>query len=125
MGRQRYTIGEKKNIEREAKKASLRSVAINYNVNRRCIRDWVHQYNAGAFDEESPSRFRLGGGGRRVACEELDSLLIAEVREVRSKYLRVAAGSWRWRQRSSRRWQSSPASLSRMVGLNVFFIDTI
>ena len=64
-------------------------MAINYNVNRCCIRDWVHQDNAGAFDEESPSRFRLGWGGHRVACEELDSLLIAEVREVRSKHLRV------------------------------------
>ena len=79
MGRQRYTIGEKKKIAREAKKASLLSVAIKYNVDRRRIRDWVHQDNAGAFDEESPSRFRLGGGGRRASCEELDSLLIAEV----------------------------------------------
>ena len=91
MGRQRYTIGEKKKIAREAKKASLRSMAVKYNVYRRCIRDWVHQENAGAFDEESPSRFRLSGGGRRVACEELDSLLIAKVREVRSKHLRVTS----------------------------------
>ena len=52
--RQRYTIGEKKKIAREAKKASLRSVAVKYNVDRRCIRDWVNQDNAGAFDEESP-----------------------------------------------------------------------
>uniref|UniRef100_M4B9C3 HTH psq-type domain-containing protein n=1 Tax=Hyaloperonospora arabidopsidis (strain Emoy2) TaxID=559515 RepID=M4B9C3_HYAAE len=89
MGRQRYTIGEKKKIAREAKKASLRSVAVKYNVDSRCIRDWVHQDNAGEFDEESPSRFLLGGGDHRVACEELDSLLIAEVHEVRSKHLRV------------------------------------
>ena len=66
-------------------------MAVKYNVDRRCIRDWVHQENAGAFDEESPSRFRLSGGGRRVACEELDSLLIANVREVRSKHLRVTS----------------------------------
>ena len=64
-------------------------MAVKYNVDRRCIRDWVRQDNAGAFGEESPRRFRLGGGGRRVACEELDSLLIAEVCEVRSKHLRV------------------------------------
>ena len=55
------------------------SVDVKYNVDRRCIRDWVHQDNVGAFDEESPSRFRLGWGVHRVACEELDSLLIAEV----------------------------------------------
>ena len=89
MGRQRCTIGEKKKIAREAKTLSLRSVAIKYNVDRCCIRDWVHQDNDGAFDKGSPSRFRLGGVGRLVACEELDSLLIAEVREVRSKHLRV------------------------------------
>ena len=90
MGCQRYTIGEKKKIVREAKKASLRSVAVNYNVDRRCIRDWVHHDNAGAFDEDSPNRFHLVGGGRRVSCEELDSLLIAEVREARIKHRRVS-----------------------------------
>ena len=30
-----------------------------------------------------------------------------------------------WRQRSSGRWQSSLASLSRIVGLSVFFADTV
>ena len=89
MGRQRYTIGEKKKIAREEKKASLRSVAVKYNVDRLCIRDWVHQDNAGAFDEEPPSRFGIGGGGSPIACKELGSLPIAEVREFRSKHLRV------------------------------------
>ena len=60
-----------------------------YNVDRRFIRDWVYRDNAGEFGEESLSRFRLGGGGRRVACVELESLLIAEVRKVGSKHLRV------------------------------------
>uniref|UniRef100_A0AAV1TRL1 Uncharacterized protein n=1 Tax=Peronospora matthiolae TaxID=2874970 RepID=A0AAV1TRL1_9STRA len=91
-GRELYTIGDEKKIASEAKKASLLFLASKYNVDCRCICDLVHQDNNGAFDEESLSRFRLGGDSRCVAGKELDSLLIARVREfILSPYVLIAA----------------------------------
>ncbi|KAG2839957.1 hypothetical protein JG687_00000747 [Phytophthora cactorum] len=56
MGRQRYTINEKKMVEKETKIATIRAVDVKYKIDRKCIQDWVAQVIASALDKVPPKQ---------------------------------------------------------------------
>ncbi|KAG3119029.1 hypothetical protein PI125_g2393 [Phytophthora idaei] len=84
MGHQRYTINEKMMIAKETKKATIRAVDFKYKVDRKCIWDWSRKLLLAL-----STRCRRSRGGRRMACEELATLLIGELRDARRKHRRV------------------------------------
>lgn len=84
-----YTVKFKINVAKYAKEHTISETSRTFNIDRKRIREWKKQFEAGQFNESLMTVKRLPGAGRKVKNEHLDKDIFEWFCERRTSGIRI------------------------------------
>ena len=81
-------------VAKYAKENTISESSRKFEVDRKLIREWVQQYDAGQFRNCAPSAKRLRGGGRKAKNTQVDNDHFEWYSERRAEKLELRVNSY-------------------------------